>query len=76
MGSSKLDATLLRMDKLIGDLRLEFSFNAAAPHQQTFMRRIVTIGPFPDSDHLLAQEQVTQCVQSVMAQYKGLSIGG
>lgn len=62
--------------KPIGELRLEFLFNGATPQQQTIMQRIVTIGPFPDGDHLLVQEQVAQCVQSVMAQYKGLSIGG
>lgn len=76
MGSGKLDAALLEADRLSGDLRFEGRSNSIAHPQQAVIRRVVTIGPFPDGDQSLSREQVAQCVESAIAQYKSLSIGG
>lgn len=76
IGSSKLEATIFKVDKLIGELRLELSLGAKDHTQQTLLRRIVTVGPFPDGDHLLPEEQVAKCVKLAVGQYKGIPIGG
>lgn len=75
-GSSKLDSTIFKIDKLIGELRLELSLGTELRPQQAFIRRLVTVGPFPDGDHLLAEEQVAKCVSSALDQYNGMRIGG
>lgn len=58
-----------------GELRLELFPTKARP-QETFIRRLVTVGPFPDGDHLLSEEQIAKCVLSAIDKYKGLRIGG
>lgn len=76
LGGGELNSTILKIDKLIGDLRLELSLGTKLPPQQVFIRRLLTVGPFPDGDHLLAEEQVAKCVSSALAQYNGMRIGG
>lgn len=76
LGSGKLDSTIFKIDKLIGELHLELSLGAKLRPQQTFIRRLVTVGPFPDGEHLLSDESVTKCISSALDRYHGMHIGG
>lgn len=75
-GTGKLEATLFRIDKLIGELQFEVSVGSKSNPYHAFVRRIVTVGPFPDGEHLLARDEVTKCVTLALAQFKGKPIGG
>lgn len=44
--------------------------------QRVSMRRILTVGPFPDGEHVLSEENVALCVTSALKLYKDLPIGG
>lgn len=76
MGSGKLDATLFKVDKLIGELRLDFSLGSKQHQQQALVRRMLTIGPFPDGSHQLDEEGVLRCVSSALERFDKKSIGG
>lgn len=75
-GSGKLDSTIFKIDKLIGELHLELSLGTKLRPQQAFIRRLVTVGPFPDGDHLLSDERVAKCISSALDLYHGMRIGG
>lgn len=75
LGIGKLDAGFLSVDGFSSDLHLEGRSNSTASAQPAIVRRVVTIGPFPGDEQLLSREQITQCVESAITQYKGLSIG-
>ncbi len=76
LGTGKLDATLFKIDKLIGELRFEVSVGAKGNRHHAFIRRVVTVGPFPDGDHLLADTEVANCISLALEKYKGTPIGG
>lgn len=75
-GTGKLDATLFKIDKVIGELRFDLSADTRGKTHQAFIRRIVTVGPFPDGGHLLAEADVIKCVSSALDQYDEKLIGG
>lgn len=76
LGTGKLDATLINIDRLIGELRLEVSVGAKENRHRAFIRRVATVGPFPDGDHLLADSEVASCISFALEKYKGAPIGG
>lgn len=76
LGAGKLDATLFKIDQLIGELRFEVSLGPKSSQHHAFIRRIATVGPFPDGEHLLATGEVAKCITLALAQYKGKPIGG
>ena len=73
---SELDTTISKAEKLIAELRLGSSLGAHVTRNSTFIQRLVTIGPFPDGNHFLAEEDVRKCVSSALAPYKEKRIGG
>lgn len=76
LGAGNLDATLFKVERLIGELRFEVSVGSKSRPHHAFIRRIATVGPFPDGEHLLATGEVASCVTLALAQYKGKPIGG
>jgi hypothetical protein len=76
LGTGKLNVTLVEIDKLIGELRFEVPVGSKRHPSYAFIRRIATVGPFPDGEHLLATGEVAKCVTLALAQYKGKPIGG
>lgn len=77
LAGTKLDNAIFKIDKLIGELQFELSLAPPLrPQTAYYIRRLVTVGPFPDGDHSLAEEQVAQCVSSALDQYNGMRISG
>ncbi len=76
LGMDKLDTTLFRIDRMINELRLEVPMVTKSLPHHAFVRRIATVGPFPDGELLLSIDEVAKCLTFALAQYEGRSIGG
>ena len=48
----------------------------ATPPRKIILSKIVTVGPFPDGDHLLGQEAVLSCVREALKPYGNLQFSG
>lgn len=75
-GVARFDGTLFKIDKLIGELKVQVGTQPTAASGQAYIRRMVTIGPFPDGDHLLPQEPVATCIAKALDKYSAMGIGG
>ena len=76
LGGAKFEATGLKIDKLIGELKLELSMKASPKAQVTLVRRVATVGPFKGGEHVMARGGVAQCVNAALAQHRALAVGG
>lgn len=77
LASTKLDNTIFKIDKLIGELQFELSLDTQRrPQPAYYIRRLMTVGPFPDGDHSLTEEQVATCISSALDKYSGMRISG
>ncbi len=79
-GKAKFDTTLFKLDSLIGNVqvklgKVEKTVENTRPYY-TFIRKVVTVGPFPDGEHLLDARSTVECVRNALALYDKTPIGG
>ncbi|HLO96320.1 MAG TPA: hypothetical protein VK195_18580 [Burkholderiaceae bacterium] len=75
-GHAKFEGTAVKLDKLIGELRFELSFGSKGGAEKVVLRRLVTVGPFPGGEHVLAKEGLADCVRQAVKQYGPAKISG
>lgn len=79
-GKVKFDTTLFALDSLIGEIqvkltKVEKKVDNPRPYY-TFIRKVVTVGPFPDGGHLLDAHSTVECVRNALARYDKIQVGG
>jgi hypothetical protein len=79
-GKIKFDTTLFALDSLVGEIqvkltKVENTVDNPRPYY-TFIRKVVTVGPFPDGGHLLDAHSTVECVRNTLARYDKIQVGG
>ncbi|WP_425251594.1 hypothetical protein ACPJXG_15490 [Janthinobacterium sp. NFX145] len=79
-GKIKFDTTLFALDNLVGEIqvkltKIENTVDNPRPYY-TFIRKVVTVGPFPDGGHLLDAHSTVECVRNALARYDKIQVGG
>lgn len=76
-GIQKLDFTAVKLEKLIDELHINLGRGAdPAVPTSTLLRRAVTIGPFAEGEHRLADAAIGSCVAKALAAYGNDTISG
>ncbi|PHV31076.1 hypothetical protein CSQ94_22525 [Janthinobacterium sp. BJB312] len=79
-GKIKFDTTLFALDNLVGEIqvkltKVENTVDNPRPYY-TFIRKVVTVGPFPDGGHLLDAHSTVECVRNALVRYDKIQVGG
>ncbi|WP_402721156.1 hypothetical protein [Janthinobacterium rivuli] len=79
-GKIKFDTTLFALDNLVGEIqvkltKIENTVDNPRPYY-TFIRKVVTVGPFPDGGHLLDAHSTVECVRNALVRYDKIQVGG